>query len=67
MTKILPFHERPQGELVARTTLEDAGIDVERIARELWHYQAEVRERLRQAALRAIDEELEKIRAERKE
>jgi ribosomal protein L37E len=63
MSPILPFDR-----LVRRVLKTDDGIphiDVEALAREVKHYDRDVQERLRRAALRAIDEELVKIHAER--
>lgn len=69
MTKILPFPKPPHGpdEVIARASIEEeAGIDLDRVARELSRRQAEMLERLRQAAIRAVEEEMRIIRAERK-
>lgn len=64
--KYLKGKQRQPGELVARVgPAERPRIDVAGLRREVQGYDADVQERLRLAALRAIDEELAKIRAER--
>lgn len=67
MSKILPFPDSSNDrELVARAQIEEeAGIDLGRVERELARRQAEVLERLRKAAIRAIEDEMQIIRAER--
>jgi hypothetical protein len=63
----------PHGSFVMTATAENTkpststelAIDVQKLAREMDRYDAEVRERRRRAALQAIDDELPKIRAER--
>lgn len=55
------------GELVANVGPDQPPrIDVAGLRREIQRYDYDVQERLRLAALRAIDEELAKIQAERK-
>jgi hypothetical protein len=71
MPKFLPFRKRgskpPPTELVATVGVERRPVlDVAALAKQLQQYDLQVRERLRRAALRAIDEELVKIQAERK-
>lgn len=71
MAKPLLFRKRgskpPPTELVATVGVDATRVlDVAALAKQLQQYDLHVRERLRGAALRAIDEELAKIQAERK-
>jgi hypothetical protein len=63
MAKQLPFDRLTRK--ILKTDDGIPSIDVEALAREVKRYDRNVQERLRLAALRAIDEELAKIRQER--
>ena len=73
MPKLIPFDGLARRFLRRSTSLvadvgpagAGAGIDVKGLAQEMAQYDANIRDRLRRAALKAIDEELAKIRAER--
>ena len=69
VAKQLPFDRLVRKALKTAGESKDgrAHIDVAALAKEVQRYDRDVQERLRRAALQAIEDELAKIRAERKE
>lgn len=65
MAKSLPFN-RLERTLLKRRSDGRVRIDAPKLAAELSHHDPNIHERLRRAALRAIEDELTKIAAERK-